>query len=56
MKLKNYATGPQKTSYKCRIEILKDDETRDKFQLIISNKLYQAFVDLQEKGQHLGEG
>ena len=55
LKLKNYNTCPQKTSYKYNTEMLKDDETKNRFQLTISNK-YQVLASLQGNEQHLGEG
>lgn len=39
--LKNYNSSTQKTSYKHNIKMLKDDETKTRFQLTISNK-YQV--------------
>jgi len=41
LKLKNYNTGPQRTSYTYSIGMLKDDEKKSRFQLIISKK-YQV--------------
>ena len=45
--LKKYNTGPTKTSYKYNIDMLKDDETKNRFQLTISNK-YQELASLQK--------
>ena len=53
LKLKNYNIGMQKTSYKYNIKMLKDDETKTRFQLAISNK-YHVLASLQENEQHLG--
>ena len=55
LKLKNYNTGSQKTSYKYYVEMMKDDETKNRFLLTISNK-YQVLASLQGNKQHLGEG
>ena len=55
LKLKNYNTDPQRTNYKYNIEILKDDEARNRFQLTISNT-YQVLASLEGNEQHLGKG
>ncbi|XP_020617309.1 craniofacial development protein 2-like [Orbicella faveolata] len=52
LKLKYYhMTCSQKTSHKYNIEMLKDGETKNWFQLTLSNK-YQALASLRESEQH----
>jgi len=53
LKLKKYNTGPPKTSYKYNIEMLRDDETKNRFQLTISNK-YQVLESLQKQTELRG--
>lgn len=55
LQLKKYNTSSQKRSYKYNLQMLKDGETKNRFQHIISNK-YQALAGLQENKQHLGKG
>ena len=50
-----FNTGRKKTSYKYNIEMLKVEETKDRFQLTISNN-YQVLASLQENEEHLSEG
>ena len=45
LKLKNFNTGRKKASYKYNIEMLKVEETKNRFQLTISNK-YQVLASL----------
>jgi len=52
--LKKYNTGPTKTSYKYSIEMPKDDETKNRFQLTISNK-YQVLASLQNRRNFVGD-
>lgn len=54
LKLKSYNTSSQKTSHKYNIEMLKDEEIKNRFKLTLSNK-YQALASLQENEQHPGE-
>lgn len=44
----------QKISHKYNIRMLKDDETKNRFQLTISNK-YQVLASLQENEEHREE-
>ena len=50
----NYHTSSQRTSHKYNIEMLKDEETKNRFKLTLSNK-FQALTSLQENEQHPGE-
>ena len=45
--LKKYNTGPTKTSYKYNIDMLKNDQTKNRFQLTSSNR-YQELASLQK--------
>ena len=45
--LKKYNTGPTKTSYKYNIDMLKNDEAKNRLQLTSSNK-YQELASLQK--------
>ena len=54
LKLKNHHTSSPKTSHKYNIEMLKDEETKNRFKLTLSNK-FQALTSLNENEQHPGE-
>ena len=54
LKLKNHHTSSPRTSHKYNIEMLKDEETKNRFKLTLSNK-FQALASLQENEQHPGE-
>ncbi|PFX26043.1 Craniofacial development protein 2 [Stylophora pistillata] len=53
LKLKNHHTSSQRTSHKFNIEMLKEEETKNRFKLTLRNT-FQGLASLHENEQHSG--